>query len=100
MPKTYADVDFNAVTTIQDLSEIFKQEPYDPAKDPRTRNENPNGILEQYRQAHRSNYENAAQVFYVDRTLSVSEKRVQLKTMWFDEDGNRTERPVRPADGE
>ena len=99
MPKTYADVDFNAVTTIDELSDIYRQEPYAPDKDPRTENENPVGILEQYRKSTRDNYENAAPVFYVDRTRYKTERIVELKSMWFDEDGNRTERPVRNTDG-
>jgi len=100
MTKTYADVDFDAVTKIDELSDIYRQEPYNPVKWPRTENENPIGILEQYRKSTRDNYENAALVFYVDRTRFESDKIVELKTMWFDEDGNKTERPVRNADGE
>jgi len=100
MTKTYADVDFDAVTKIDELSDIYRQEPYNPVKWPRTENENPIGILEQYRKSTRDNYENAAPVFYVDRTRFESDKIVELKTMWFDEDGNKTERPVRNADGE
>jgi len=100
MIKTYIDVDFDAVTTIDELSDIYRQPPYDPVKFPRTKNENPVGILEQYRTATRDNYENAALVLYVDRTRSELESIVDLKGMWFDEDGNRTVRPVRNTDGE
>lgn len=94
----YADIDFESVKTIDELSDIFRQPPYDPIKDPRTVNENPVGILEQYRTAARNNYENAAQVLYIDRTKMLSEKKIKLKSMWFDEDGNRVPRPIRNAD--
>lgn len=96
---TYANVDFDSVKTIDELSDIFRQPPYDPIKDPRTKNENPVGILEQYRLAPRNNYENAAMVLYADRSRFESENLVEIKSMWFDEDGNRVPRPVRKVDG-
>lgn len=100
MNDPYKDIDFDSVEHIDDLSNIFRQPPYDPANDPRTKNENPVGILEQFRTAERNNYENAAMVLYVDRTKFASEKLVELKSMWFDEDGNRVPRPVRSTDNE
>jgi hypothetical protein len=99
MKNPYADIDFDAVATIDDLSDIFRHAPFDPVKHPRTGTENPVGILEQYRLAGRDNYENAAMVIYLDRTAMFSEKKIELKSMWFDEDGNRTVRPVRNTDG-
>jgi len=89
MTKTYADVDFDAVTKIDELSDIYRQEPYDPVEWPRTGNENPIGILKQYHESTRDNYENAALVFYVDRTQVESNEIVEIKVMRFDEDGNR-----------
>lgn len=94
----YAGVDFDSVKTIDDLSDIFRQPPYDPVNEPRTMYENPVGILEQYRTAERNNYENAAVVFYIDRRFMAEEKKINMMSMWFDEDGNRVARPVRNTD--
>lgn len=95
----YHKIDFDAVTNIVELAEIFSTGPYkDNGRT--TEQETYAGIIAQYENAPRNNYENAAMVLYIDRNEFFTEKRINLKSMWFDEDGNRVARPVRNTDGE
>lgn len=98
---TYADIDFDAVTTIDQLAEIFNNPPYNPLVDARdTLYETAEGIKQQFDMSPRNNYENAAMVLYIDRTKQ-PDGPIEIKSMWFDEAGNKTARPVRStADGE
>lgn len=91
----YKDVNFDDVSTVVELAEKFASGPYKDNGSTDTK-ECYAGIITQYENAERNNYENAAQVFYVDRTkMGPPDHIVELKTMWFDEDGNKTARPVR-----
>jgi hypothetical protein len=99
MSDKYEDIDFDSVENIVELAEVFTKGPYDTQANT-TEYESYNGIIEQYNNSTRNNYENAAMVLYVDRRRMLTEKIVDLKSMWFDEDGNRCERPVRKLDGE
>jgi hypothetical protein len=94
MTPNYEDIDFDAVTNIVELAEIFSTGAY---KDQNrgAKQESYAGIIAQHDSHPRSNYENAAQVLYIDRTRMLTEKIVEMKAMWFDEDGNRTTRPIR-----
>jgi len=99
MKDPYEGLTFENVSNIVELAEVFVTGPY---KDNglTTEHETYTGIMEQYNNAPRNNYENAAMVMYIDRTRQDSEKIVEMKSMWFDEDGNKTARPVRKPDGE
>lgn len=95
----YKDIDFDSVESVVELAEIFASGPYTDNGVTDIK-ECYSGIITQYENASRNNYENAAQVLYVDRTRQGSERIVEMKAMWFDEDGLRTSRPVRKPDGE
>ena len=102
MSDKYEDIDFDSVENIVELvelAEVFTKGPYDTQANT-TEYESYNGIIEQYNNSTRNNYENAAMVLYVDRRRMLTEKIVDLKSMWFDEAGLRTARPLRKPDGE
>lgn len=96
----YKDISFDHINSVVELAEVYARGPYQD--NGRTNiHECYSGIIAQYDNAERNNYENAAQVLYIDRSRQgPPDYIVELKAMWFDEDGRRTDRPVRNADGE
>ena len=99
--KEYSDIDFDAVKTIDELANIYSELPYGleiSVGSSLWEYETTDGVLKQYKRSTKNNDDNSAFVMYVERNTSmgdfITEMHVELKSMWFDEDGNRVERPI------
>jgi len=95
----YDDLDFDSVESIVELAEMYTKGPYQDSGETSS-TESYGGIISQYNNAPRNNYENAAPVFYLDRSGFAPEKKIEMKAMWFDEDGHRVAKPVRKNEDE
>lgn len=91
MSNPYSVIDFDKVTNIVELAEVFTTGPYTD-NGQTNEHESYTGIMTQYENAGRLNYKNAAFVVYLDRSQN-TQPEIVVRSMWFDEDGNRTERP-------
>lgn len=97
--KEYSDIDFDSVKTIDELANIYSEPPYGLVeKCVGSLYESVDGVLTQYKNSTRNNDDNSAFVLYLERNMSsfalINGLHIKIKSMWFDEDGNRVERPI------